>query len=366
MIGMKAEELDTPSLLIDLDRMERNLKEMQALVDSAGVKLRPHTKTHKMADIARLQLEYGAQGITVAKLGEAEAMAEAGITDIFIATEIVGELKMARLRSLAEKAKVRLAVDSIFHVEQMVRCFGKQIPVEVMIELDTGMHRCGVEPGEAVALAGEIVHRFPQVKLAGIFTHEGHTYNAADKEEMKQIALDTQRQAIETGKQIEAKWGILCEISIGCTLGQLTGEFLPGITEARPGTYVFYDAGHAYYLGDINRCAATILSTVTSKKGEEQVVADAGAKSMSIDQRSSGVLKTEGFGAIKALPDLLIRKLSDEHAVIRPGGSLNLGDRIEIYPNHVCPTVNLYNKAYGIRDGRVEKIFTITARGCIQ
>ncbi|AJY77798.1 hypothetical protein VN24_16625 [Paenibacillus beijingensis] len=363
---MKAEQLDTPSLLIDLDRMERNLKEMQALADSAGVKLRPHTKTHKMAEVAQLQLEYGARGITVAKLGEAEAMAGAGITDIFIATEIVGEQKMVRLRSLAEKAKVRLAVDSIYHVEQLDRFFGDQVPVEVMIEVDTGMHRCGVEPEEAVELAGEIVSRFPQVKLAGIFAHEGHTYNASEKEEMKQIALDTQKQAVETGKQIEAKWGISCEISIGCTLGQLAGEFLPGITEVRPGTYVFYDVGHAYYLGDINRCAATILSTVTSKKGEEKVVADAGAKSMTIDQRSSGVLKTEGFGKIKSHPDLMIKKLSDEHAIIYPGGSLNLGDRIEIYPNHVCPTVNLYNKAYGIRDGRVEKILTITARGCNQ
>jgi D-serine deaminase-like pyridoxal phosphate-dependent protein len=366
MIGMSADQLDTPALIIDLAIMERNLKTMQELLDGAGIKLRPHTKTHKMADIAQLQLEYGAKGITVAKLGEAEAMAEAGILDIFIATEIVGKQKMARLRSLAGKAKIRVAVDSIYHVEQLADFFKEQVPVEIMIEVDTGMHRCGIKPEEAVQLAGEIVSRFPQMKVAGIFAHEGHTYDAADKEQMRQIALDTQKDIIETGKQIKEKWGIECEISVGCSLGQLVGEFLPGITEARPGTYVFYDAGHSYYLGTTDNCAVTILATIISKPGEDRVVADAGSKSMTIDQRSSGVLKTKGFGLIKNFPDLLIKKLSDEHAVITPGNSLKIGDRIEIIPNHVCPTVNLYNTAYGVKNGKIEKILTITARGRIQ
>jgi D-serine deaminase-like pyridoxal phosphate-dependent protein len=366
MIGKSVEELDTPALIIDLDKTEKNLKAMQDLANSAGIKLRPHTKTHKMADIAHLQLEYGAKGITVAKLGEAEAMAEAGIMDIFIATQIVGKQKLARLRSLADKAKLRVAVDSIYHVEQLADFFGEQVPVEIMIEVDTGMHRCGIKPEEAVQLAGEIVGKFPQVKFAGIFAHEGHTYDAADKEQMKQIALDTQRDIIETGNRIKEKWGIQCEISIGCSLGQLVGEFLPGITEARPGTYVFYDVGHSFYLGNTDNCATTVLATVISKPGEDRVVADAGSKSMTIDQRSSGVLKTKGFGFIKNYPDLLIKKLSDEHAVITPGNSLKIGDRIEIIPNHVCPTVNLYNTAYGVRNGKVEKILTITARGRIQ
>jgi D-serine deaminase-like pyridoxal phosphate-dependent protein len=216
VIGMSVEELDTPALIIDLAKMEKNLKAMQDLVNSAGIKLRPHTKTHKMADIARLQLEYGASGITVAKLGEAEAMVEAGITDIFIATEIVGEQKLVRLRSLADKAKVRVAVDSIYHVEQLSDFFKEQVPVEVMIEVDTGMHRCGIKPEESIQLAGGIVSRFPQMKLAGIFAHEGHTYDAADKEQMKQIALDTQRDIIETGNRIKEKWVIQCENSVGC------------------------------------------------------------------------------------------------------------------------------------------------------
>jgi D-serine deaminase-like pyridoxal phosphate-dependent protein len=366
MIGLKLEELDTPSLLIDLNRMEHNLKAMQNLANSAGVKLRPHTKTHKMADIAHLQLEFGAQGITVAKLSEAEVMADAGISDIFIASEIVGTQKLARVRSIAEKAKLRLSADSLYHAEQLANFFGEQVPVELMIEIDTGLHRCGVKPEDAVKLIGEIKERFPQIKVAGIFTHEGHAYNAADKDHLKLISFEAQTNLIETGKRINKMFGISCEISIGCTLSQLTGILLPGITEIRPGTYVFYDVVHASYIGHTDHCAATILSTISSKTDEDRVVADAGAKSMTIDQRTSGVVKTEGFGKIKNHPYLLIKKLSDEHALITPGSSLNIGDLIEIIPNHICPTVNLYNNAYGVRDGKVEKIFNVTARGCNQ
>lgn len=128
----------------------------------------------------------------------------------------------------------------------------------------------------------------------------------------------------------------------------------------------FYDVGHAYYLDDYDRCAATILATITTKSGSDKVVADAGAKAMTIDQRSSGVLQTVGYGKIIHQPELVVKKLSDEHAVIQPAGQLHIGDRIQMIPNHVCPTVNLYDKAYGVRNGKVEKIFTIHARGRIQ
>lgn len=366
MIGKLIEELDTPSLIIDLDQMENNLKAMQNFADSARVKLRPHTKTHKTAEIAHLQIDYGAEGITVAKVSEAEAMANAGVSDIFIATEVVGKQKLNRIRAIAEKAKIRLAVDSVYHVEQVADFIGDQVPIELMIEIDTGQGRCGVKPDEAVRLAGEIIEKFPWIKLSGIFTHEGHIYDATDKDQMKEIAVHAQVDVIEVGGKIKEKWGINCEISVGCTLAQLTGEVLPGITEMRPGTYAFQDVGHAYFLGDIKYCAASVLATITSKSGRGKVVADAGAKSMTIDQRSSGVLKTDGFGKIKGYSDLLIKKLSDEHAIIVPGNSLTIGDRIEIIPNHICPTVNLYDKAYGVREGKVEQVFTINARGCIQ
>lgn len=365
MIGKLLDELDTPSLLINLDQMERNLVEMQKFADCHKVKLRPHTKTHKSAEIAHQQLEYGAKGITVAKVSEAEAMANAGITDIFIATEVVGKQKLHRLKEVVKKANVRLAVDSLYHVEQLIDVAGVETPIQLMLEIDTGQGRCGVIPDKAVDLAEAIIARFPH-KLAGIFTHEGHVYNAASLEEMKIMSMQAQTAVIDIVNKLKAKWNMELEVSIGCTLSQLTGGILPGITEIRPGTYVFHDVGHAFFRGSLEYCAGTVLATITTKKSHEQVVADTGAKAMTIDQRSSGVLKTEGFGKIKGYPDLLIQKLSDEHAVIVPGDNLSIGDRIEIIPNHICPTVNLYDRAYGIREGRVEKVFTISARGCTQ
>ncbi|WP_172840524.1 alanine racemase [Virgibacillus phasianinus] len=366
MTRQSIEELDTPSLIIDFDQMEENLKAMQKFADSKGIALRPHTKTHKSADIAHLQLEYGAKGITVAKVSEAEAMVNAGITDIFIATEIVGKQKLERIRTIAAKATLRVAVDSIYHVERFAEFFDDRVPIELMIEVDTGHGRCGVKPDDAIILANKIIQSFPGIKIRGVFTHEGHIYHAADKEQMKQAAIQAQENVIEIGKKIKEKWGIDCEVSVGCSLAQLTGIILPGITEIRPGTYVFYDVGHGYFLTDLKHCAATVLATITSTSSRGKVVADAGAKSMTIDQRSSGVLRTDGFGKIKGYPDLLIKKLSDEHAVINASGALEIGDRIEIIPNHVCPTVNLYDRAYGVRRGKVEKVVWISGRGCVQ
>lgn len=366
MIGKHLDELDTPSLLIDLDRLERNLKDMQALADGAGAALRPHIKTHKCAAIARLQEAYGAKGITVAKLSEAEAMAAKGLTDIFVATQIVGKQKLVRLDALVRRARVRLAVDSLIQAEQLVRHFGAAVPVEVMIEVDTGLRRCGVEPDRAVQLAGDMISTFPGLKVAGIFTHEGQVYHAADKEQLKKQARAAQQVMVDAGRQIGSRWDFSCEISVGCTLGQLGGGILSGITEIRPGTYVFYDATHAAYWGDTSRCAASILATITSRTGEERAVADAGAKSMTIDSRSSGMLMTLGFGKISDQPGVIIKKLSDEHAILTPASPFAIGDRIRMIPNHICPTVNLYDIAYGIRNGRVESVFQINARGCNQ
>lgn len=367
MLGKKIKDLDTPALLIDLNKMDENLIRMQNIANDAGVKLRPHIKTHKSAEIAHLQLQYGAIGITVAKTSEAEAMAKHGINNIFIASEVVGKQKMERIRSLSERVHLRLAVDSLYQVEQLVKVFDNvlRIPVELMVEIDTGLKRCGVQPRqEAVDLVAEIKSRFPQTTVRGIFTHEGMAYHAENRNHVKEIAHHAQLEMIETGKQIEEELGISCEISIGCTIALLAGGVLPGITEIRPGTYVFYDSQYAQFMGHTNYCAATILSTITSKQNQERIVADAGAKSFTIDKKEHGVCKTTGFGIVKDHPTLFIQRLSDEHATITPGTDLQIGDRIQIIPNHICPTVNLYNMGYGIRDGIVEKIFTITARGC--
>lgn len=365
--GKKIADLDTPALLIDLDKLEYNLKYMQGIADQAGVKLRPHFKTHKSVDIAKMQLELGACGITVAKLSEAEVLLDQGISDIFIASQVVSPEKLRKLCMLSKVNTIRLAIDSLNHVERLATVCAdmKEIPIGLMVEIDTGLNRCGVKPGEeALLLAEEIISKFPQAQIAGIFTHEGMVYNSDTHEQLRQTAELAQVNMIETANLLEEKLGISCEVSIGCTLAVLSGEILPGITEIRPGTYVYYDGQHAGVLGHTDYCAATILSVITSKKGDERVVADAGAKSFTIDRKTKGLCASNGLGRVKQHPQRMIERLSDEHAVIIPGNSLEIGNLIEIIPNHICPSVNLYDLAYGIRNGIVEKMIPISARGC--
>ncbi|MED2257423.1 alanine racemase [Brevibacillus parabrevis] len=366
LIGSSVDELDTPALLIDLNRLEKNVQEMQSLADSGGAALRPHIKTHKCAKIAQMQIDGGTQGITVAKLGEAEVMADYGLTDIFVATQIVGRKKLARLEALARRARIRLAVDSLVQLEQLSEYGGEARSVGIMIEVNTGLQRCGVEPDQVESLVEKIIRKFPETKIDGIFTREGQVYNAADRSELEKVARQAQETMVEIGRRIRSRWGFPCEVSVGCTLGLLGAGVVPGVTEIRPGTYVFYDRTHAAFFGDTERCAATILGTVISRPNDERAVADAGAKAMTIDLRASGLLATSGFGQVRGQQDVHIRKLSDEHAIMVPGTSFSIGQRIEIIPNHICPTVNLYQVAYGIRDGKVETVFPIHARGCNQ
>ncbi|GED66753.1 alanine racemase [Brevibacillus reuszeri] len=362
-IGKQVDELDTPSLLIDLDRLEKNMREMQSLADSRGAALRPHIKTHKCGAIAQMQIECGAKGITVAKLGEAEVMADLGITDIFVATQIVGVQKLSRLDALAKRATIRLAVDSLIQIEQLFQYCTQAADVEIMIEVDTGLQRCGVEPDRVEILINKIIGKFPEIKIGGIFTHEGHVYQAVDRKQMVQIARQAQQTMVELSQRIRSRWGIASEVSVGCTLALQSAGIQSGITEIRPGTYVFYDATHAAYFGDTSRCAATIVGTVISKSGDKRAVADVGAKAMTIDMRASGLLATKSFGSVYRHEEVIIRKLSDEHAIMVPGTPFAIGERIEIIPNHICPTVNLYDTAYGIRNGKVEVVFPIHARG---
>lgn len=371
-LGNRIIDLDTPALLIDLNKLEVNLKLMQDIADQAEVKLRPHFKTHKSVDIAKMQLEMGAYGITVAKVSEAEVILREGISDVFIATQVASPEKLRKLRNLSANNTIRLAIDSIYHVEQLIKAFRdtgevEKIPIELMIEIDTGLSRCGVKPGkEALILAEKVISKFPQVSIAGIFTHEGMVYHSETREALQHTAKLAQMNMIETGKLLKEMLGISCEVSIGCTLAVIGGEILPGITEIRPGTYAFYDGQHSSFIGHTDYCAATVLSMITSKQSNDRVVADAGAKSITIDRKTKGICSNTSLGTIKQQPHLNIERLSDEHAIIVPGDMLEIGDLIEIIPNHICPSVNLYDQAYGIRNGIVEKVIPISARGCTQ
>lgn len=363
--GTPVEALDTPSLIIDLDRVEANLRSGAEIAAASGVALRPHTKTHKSPYFAQRQLAHGAAGITVAKVTEAEVMADAGLTDIFIANTLFGQAKAERAAALA--ARVRLAV-GVDHIEQARALSGAMAgaarPLDVMIEVDTGSRRGGISPADAPALAQE-VHALPGLSVRGIYTYEGYTYEAADREELAAVQRAAQDVMVRLGDGLRELLGIDPVVSVGSTPGLLSGAgYRKGITEIRPGTYIFLDAAQAALAGGVESCAAHVLATVVSRPGPDRAVLDTGSKSLTSDTRSSGICRTAGYGL---LPDfgLTIARVSEEHGVIEGEGveRLRIGEKVRVLPNHICPVVNLFDEVIGVRGGVVELVLPVAARG---
>jgi D-serine deaminase-like pyridoxal phosphate-dependent protein len=362
---MNKYELDTPVAVVDLDIMEKNINDMADFANSAGVKLRPHIKTHKVPEIASMQLKAGANGITCAKLGEVEVMIDSiAVDDIFIANQIVGDEKIQRLLKLSEKAKISVGVDSI-EVAQPISdsAFKRGIKIPVIIKIDTGLQRTGVLYGKpAVELAKKIV-QMHGLLLAGIYTHEGHVYNVTGFDEVRQVGLESGQMMIETADMMR-KSGIDVEtISVGATPSAKITCTVNGITETRPGTYVFND----YFeikLGVAKEedCALTILATVISVPTGDRAVIDAGTKSLTSDKAQAfGV-----YGLIKGMPDVKLIRAYEEHGVLKIDPSkakLKVGDKLEVIPNHVCPAVNLFDELVVVRNDCVETMWKVSARG---
>ncbi|MEX2355936.1 MAG: alanine racemase [Thermaerobacterales bacterium] len=367
MIGWLTEQIDTPALVIDLTVMEANIERNQAFAEQAGVRYRPHSKTHKMLPVAHQQIRRGAQGITVAKLGEAEVMAAAGINDIFIANQIVGEPKLRRLEALSRRIKLAVGLDNLQQAMILSRIFAAAgRPLEVMIEVNTGHNRAGLRPDQIPSFCGEI-SPLPGLSIRGLFTYEGHIMGVSSRDEMLRVAGETQRQLAAAARAVAAVTGRPCAASIGSTLALRSERIEPGITELRSGTCVFNDSTQAQILGHTDWCAATVLATISSAPDPDRVVIDAGSKALSSDQRPGSLLRNEGFGRIKGVPGMVVTSLSEEHGVLSgPGVAERLpgvGSKVEVIPNHICAAVNLFDQAYGIRNGRVEAVWPVAARG---
>ncbi len=363
---MQKWELDTPALLVDVGALEQNIKDMQSIANEAGVALRPHTKTHRTPALARMQVAAGAQGITVAKVGEAEVMAAEGINDIFIANEIVGERKLERLRDLARLVKISVGVDNAEQVQALSQAFCKEAnPMDVLIEIEVGENRSGLLPGPALVELARLISQTHGVHLKGIFSHEGHSYGAATVDECAALAKQSQEDTLQAAQLIRDAGIAVGTVSIGSTPSLLLGKLLPGITEIRPGTYVLMDAAQGAAIKDLGRCAATILATVVSKPTEERVVLDTGVKALTAFTRDQGICLTPGYGLLKGT-DLRLSKLYDEHGLIIDRSlnqQLHIGDKIEIIPNHICPTCNLYDRMYLVRQDEVIDELPILCRG---
>ena len=361
-----AVELDTPSMLVDETLMEQNISEMQALARSLGAQLRPHIKTHKTPQIALRQIGAGARGITCAKLGEAEVMADGGVEDILMAYPVVTPIKIRRLLALMERVRMIIALDSIEAAEALASAMNSNDrTLEIYIEVNTGQNRAGKMAGdEAVKFALE-VGRLPGLRVIGVLTHEGQTHTlAADK--IAEGAREAGRKLVDTAERIRAAGLDITEVSVGSTPSSPFTASVGGVTEMRPGTYVFRDTtGFLYGTYGPDRCAARVLASVVSHPAPDRMIVDAGSKTLALDMSHGH----PGHGYIVGHPDSVIERLSEEHGVVAIGANdpgFRIAERIEIIPNHICPSINLFDELSVVRDGHVVDTWPIAARGKIQ
>ena len=362
-------DLPTPALLIDRDRALENIRMMQEKADRLGLALRPHIKTHRMPYFAKLQMEAGACGIACAKIGEAEVMADAGIGDIFIANEVIGRDKYERLRDLARRVRVRAGIDNVVQLAQMEEAFEGEKPLEVLIEYEVGEVRSGVVEDWQLTGLVSAIKASRNVVLKGIFSHEGHTYKAKDAADCRAKAKAAYERTVRAADIIRSMGVDIDTVSIGATPSVMLcdePEQYEGVTELRLGTYIFFDVGQSNAIGDFSRCAATVLASVISKPCGDRVVLDAGAKALVSQNRPSGICATNGFGAVKGAEHITVDNLYDEHAVLNSAefrDGVQIGDKVGIIPSHICPTVNLYDKAYLVSGGRVIGEIPVACRG---
>jgi D-serine deaminase-like pyridoxal phosphate-dependent protein len=329
------------------------------------VRLRPHAKTHKIVEIGRLQLAAGASGISVAKGTEAEVFAAAGFDDIFIAYPVVGADKGRRLLALSDQTRLAVGADSEDGARTLADVFhaaGRTL--DVLLKVDVGFHRVGVPPERAAEIALRIAN-LPGLRLRGVFTHAGHAYLAESPEGVTQVGLSEGSTLVETAQRILDAGLQIAEVSVGSTPTARHALTIPGVTECRPGVYVYNDASQVS-LGAcaLEDCAMTVLATVISVPTGGRAVVDAGSKTLSTDPlRPSG----PGYGFVLGKKSRLSR-LSEEHGVIDvvPGETFRVGERVRILPNHACVVSNLHDRLMGIRGGGVETELVVAARGRVR
>jgi D-serine deaminase-like pyridoxal phosphate-dependent protein len=379
---MLLSDLPTPQVLIDHTRAIRNIDRIQQLATSAELRLRPHAKTHKSPVVAKWQIERGAVGICCAKLGEAEVFAEAGIADIRLPYP-VNPTNALRVVTLMDRASISIIVDHLAVArgwsEAMQRA-GRTL--DVLIKVDVGFHRCGIDPGRDALGFVQAVSSLPGLRLRGLLSHAGHGYHAASDEDLAAVA---QQEAgiLTLLRERASKAGIaLDEVSVGATPTLRFSARQKGITELRPGNYVYFDRTQvALGAAALDDCALTVMATVVSKPAADRIILDCGSKTLTNDQ-ARGITKAPGYGAVLAgegeeTPGLgsrrvdetlTIERLSEEHATVRVTGGTRLepGDRVRVLPNHSCVVSNLVDVVRLVDGERVIDTIPVAARGRIQ
>ncbi|MDP6124403.1 MAG: alanine racemase [Candidatus Latescibacteria bacterium] len=359
---MLIDDLDTPAVVIDLDRMETNISSMQAVANSGDVALRPHTKTHKIPALALKQIAEGAVGITVAKVGEAEVMADAGVSDILVAYPVVGSSKIERLLDVAERVHITVALDSSEVLSPLVSAATKRgVSIDILIEADTGFHRCGQPVGQKLMDLCGLAQQSPGANYRGIMTFLGHISGSRD---------ERASQMVGEAERMDAMLSLLAQndlspdvVSVGSTPNAELIPSLPSVTEMRPGTYIFNDRNTVGTEAcSYSECAMTVLATVVST-ASGGVVTDSGSKTISSDRWLSG---DGGCGFVPDDPGLQFVSTSEEHGHFDPSNAnrtYKVGDRMRVIPNHTCVVTNLHDVLYGVRGETVEEMWVVAARG---
>ncbi len=363
-IGASLEEIDTPALIVDLDAFDRNLAKMAAFARESGVRLRPHAKTHKCPTVALRQIAAGAVGQCCQKVGEAEALVRGGVRDVLVSNQVVAPAKLRRLAALAADATVGLCFDAPQQVDAasaVARDFGVQI--DGLVEIDVGMRRCGVAPGQPAADLARRIEDAPGLRFRGLQAYHGtaqHLPSAGERQQAIVRASDDVRRSLDA----LAKAGLNCEVVSGAGTGTFRHEAASGLwTELQAGSYLFMDVDYARIGGTDGprytefEHSLFVLTTVISTPLADHAVVDAGLKSYSAEKGLPWVFDRADVEAVG---------VSDEHGKLKLGRDarrLSIGDRVMLIPGHCDPTINLHDWFVGVRKGRVEALWPITARG---
>ena len=345
-------EFGTPCAVVDLDIVDKNIKRAQALCDAAAVHNRPHIKTHKSPYFAKLQIAQGAKGITCQKLGEAEIMVDEGISDIIVATNVIAAAETGRLSKLLKRAPVRCIADSSYTLNAYSKAAkNANVKIGVLIECDTGLQRAGVEtPSEAIALA-KLVKSDPWLKFSGLLFYPPTKSWANTQLFLNEVSIGLKK--IDLVSEIVSTGGTPNFINLGK---------LKGATEHRAGTCIFNDRMMIESgVASLEDCALTIYTSVVSRAGKYRGIIDSGSKTLSSD---TGDL--DGFGLILEYPDAKIQKFAEEHGFVDFSNCERkplVGDICRVVPNHVCVVVNLFNELVTVRNGRIEDVIEVKARG---
>ena len=365
--GADIDDVDTPALIADLDRMASNIEAMARLGRDGDLALRPHIKSHKIPELALLQMEAGAVGITCQKLGEAEVMADAGLSDITIAYQIIGARKLRRLSDLAHRVSVTTLVDSMEGARPLSEAAAADgIAVDTLVEVDDGYHRCGVPPEHALPLARAVAHELPGLRFVGILAYEGQIYDLTDR---SAVLGATRRSYDVMGEVAERLRGAsipVDRVSVGASATARAAADHPAVTELRPGSYIFQDR-YQVSMGaaSVEECALCVLATVVSVPVTDRAIIDVGSKGLSW----SPPLGSEGYGLVLGHEEATIVRLADEHGIISvPEGArpFSIGERVRVIPNSHPPVVNAFSELIGYRGNRIEAVWPIAARGRMQ